>query len=552
MEGGGEIDYLFGLYRIIVERVGCTYVKRYYIQGIYTHTEVEEIDGCIPEDPERKALRDKINQPFNDRSKESQAIFTVPEGTYSNGYTEYWNIEYWIHDRDNNATCTTISPLNGKSQKKKLPEFSWDIWISARRTSPKPIAGRVYEYETEVDGYGNTRARMFVKNTNSRGEATRILVSKGLWGYWFPGGLTEEQRCFQSSSHYQGASEFTLKQLHRRWYKNWSSIDGEQRPSVCHVVPVEWMMRINFLNKDGTGYWSGSGTGRHSQGNLGEPGYFKDPRKKKMKCCFTEQDRKMLKRVYGVTGCKAFPVIHPKTLQGNSNETVELQSLVEQLVWVTQYLDMTLGQWPVTLKIPDIDPTKPGNQESAPIQVPNVSELLAEMYGLSLQEAITRSDKRVEFKSAMEIELVKKALFRLKFDVEAMIDYLGFDDEFEKRKLKLAFNPKDAQNFVENSEEQVRVRVFKPGKKNPTLNSILDKLLVAASHVQKAFGIPLNPLNMAGSLMDFFRGVAGTSESDKIEKLKDLLESGALTDDSIGSTDNPKLRTPNTEESSPS
>ena len=552
MEGGGEIDYLFGLYRIIVERVGCTYVKRYYIQGIYTHTEVEEIDGCIPEDPERKALRDKINQPFNDRSKESQAIFTVPEGTYSNGYTEYWNIEYWIYDRDNNATCTTISPLNGKSQKKKLPEFSWDIWTSARRTSPKPIAGRVYEYETEVDGYGNTRARMFVKNTNSRGEATRILVSKGLWGYWFPGGLTEEQRCFQSSSHYQRASEFTLKQLHRRWYKNWSSIDGEQRPSVCHVVPVEWMMRINFLNKDGTGYWSGSGTGRHSQGNLGEPGYFKDPRKKKMKCCFTEQDRKMLKRVYGVTGCKAFPVIHPKTLQGNSNETVELQSLVEQLVWVTQYLDMTLGQWPVTLKIPDIDPTKPGNQESAPIQVPNVSELLAEMYGLSLQEAITRSDKRVEFKSAMEIELVKKALFRLKFDVEAMIDYLGFDDEFEKRKLKLAFNPKDAQNFVENSEEQVRVRVFKPGKKNPTLNSILDKLLVAASHVQKAFGIPLNPLNMAGSLMDFFRGVAGTSESDKIEKLKDLLESGALTDDSIGSTDNPKLRTPNTEESSPS
>ena len=552
MEGGGEIDYLFGLYRIIVERVGCTYVKRYYIQGIYTHTEVEEIDGCIPEDPERKALRDKINQPFNDRSKESQAIFTVPEGTYSNGYTEYWNIEYWIYDRDNNATCTTISPLNGKSQKKKLPEFSWDIWTSARRTSPKPIAGRVYEYETEVDGYGNTRARMFVKNTNSRGEATRILVSKGLWGYWFPGGLTEEQRCFQSSSHYQRASEFTLKQLHRRWYKNWSSIDGEQRPSVCHVVPVEWMMRINFLNKDGTGYWSGSGTGRHSQGNLGEPGYFKDPRKKKMKCCFTEQDRKMLKRVYGVTGCKAFPVIHPKTLQGNSNETVELQSLVEQLVWVTQYLDMTLGQWPVTLKIPDIDPTKPGNQESAPIQVPNVSELLAEMYGLSLQEAITRSDKRVEFKSAMEIELVKKALFRLKFDVEAMIDYLGFDDEFEKRKLKLAFNPKDAQNFVENSEEQVRVRVFKPGKKNPTLNSILDKLLVAASHVQKAFGIPLNPLNMAGSLMDFFRGVAGTSESDKIEKLTDLLESGALTDDSIGSTDNPKLRTPNTEESSPS
>lgn len=557
MEGGGEIDYLFGLYRIIVERVGCTYVKEYYIQGIYTHTEVEEIDGCIPEDPERKAIRQQMSQRRNNPADESRLLYTVPDGLYCNGAWVTRISDYYHYPTGSEATCSYYDERQGETYKKKTPILYQTLVREVFEHWTKLHSGQSLYYVSHYwDKYQTSNARFRTRPKlppDEYGGGSKYDLTE----IWWPGGLSDSKRC-----QFSGLSSLTWHSYRFRRYLEttiawggWTDTGLDENGNKirwAHSCPVEIRIRFNFLHPDGTGYFSGSGTGRYSRGNLGKPGCFKDPRKKKMECCFTKEDRKMLKKVYGVTGCKAFPVIHPKTLQGNSSETVELQSLVEQLVWVTQYLDMTLGQWPVTLKIPDIDPTKPGNQESAPIQVPNVSELLAEMYGLSLQEAITRSDKRVEFKSAMEIELVKKALFRLKFDVEAMIDYLGFDDEFEKRKLKLAFNPRDAQNFVENSEEQVRVRVFKPGKKNPTLNSILDKLLVAASHVQKAFGIPLNPLNMAGSLMDFFRGVAGTSESDKIEKLKDLLESGALTDDDIGSTDNPKLRTPNTEESGPS
>ena len=554
MEGGGAVDYFFGLYRMTVERVGCTYVKRFYVQSIYTHTEVEEIDGCIPEEPERKAIREQMYRPRNDPTLTTQLMYTCPRGTYCNGATVLASDDHYHYPRGSEATCSAYDELRGKTVTKQLPVFyqTWKRsyfypWI-------RPSAGTPIYYVAWATKQLGIAARYRIRplgiDENPHASSRYNLIP-----YWWPGGLSSSLRCIQSSTRRNSIPDYNFRRYLGALYSHGGGTNGldEHGQTIlwCHAVPVDRQLVFNFLYYDGTGYFSGSGTGRYSPGNLGEPGYFKDPRKKKMKCCFTEQDRKMLKKVYGVTGGKAFPVTHPKTLKGDSSETIEFQNVVEHLVWITRYLDSTLGQWPVALQIPDIDPTKPGNQESAPIEFPNVSELLAEMYGLNLQEAITRSDKRVEMKTAMEIELMKKALFRLKFDVEALIDYFGFEDEFEKRKLKLAFNPKDAQNFVENSEELVRVRVFKPDKKNPTVNSVFDRLLAAASHVQKAFGIPINPLNVAGSVMDFFTGVAGTSENDKIENLKDLLESGVLSDDGPGSSDNPKLRKPNTGESGP-
>ena len=549
MEGGGAVDYLFGLYRMTVERVGCTYVKRFYVQSIYTHTEVEEIDGCIPEDPKRKAIREQMYRPRNDPTLTTQLMYTCPEGTYCNGATVLAIDEHYHYPRGSGATCSAYDEDRGETVTKQLPVFyqAWKRsyfypWI-------RPGAGVPIYYVAWAEKLG-TAARYRTKPPEVKDSRYNLT------SHWWPGGLSASLRCIYSSTSRSSIHHYDFRNYLGALLVHGGRTNGQDENGEeirwCHAVPVDLQLRFNFLYYDGTGYFSGSGTGRYSPGNLGEPGYFKDPRKKKMKCCFTEQDRKMLKKVYGVTGCKAFPVTHPKTLKGDSSETVELQNVVEHLVWITRYLDSTLGQWPISLKIPDIDPTKQGNQESEPIEVPNISELLAEIYGLNLQEAITRSDKRVELKTAMEIELMKKVLFRLKFDVEALIDYFGFDDEFEKRKLKLAFNPKDAQNFVESSEELVRVRVFKPDKKNPTVNSVFDKLLLAASHIQKAFGIPINPLNVAGSVVDFFTGVSGTSENDKTEKLKDLLESGALSDDTPGSSDNPKLRKPNTKENSPS
>ena len=556
MEGGGAVNYLFGLYRMTVERVGCTYVKRFYVQSIYTHTEVEEIDGCIPEDPKRKAIREQMYRPRNDPTETSQLLYTAPDGVYCNGAWITTTTDFYHYPTGSEETCSYYDESRGETCKKEMPVLYQTLVRQVFNQWIKLHPGQSLYYVSYYwDKYQARNARFRTQPKPPPGEVGKSQYN--LTTIWWPGGLSDSKRCQYSGLSYLKLTTHSFRRYLETTiaWDGWTDTGRDEngnRIRWAHTCPVEVKIRFNFLYPDGTGYFSGSGTGRYSPGNLGEPGYFKDPRKKKMKCCFTEQDRKMLKKVYGVTGCKAFPVTHPKTLKGDSSETVELHNVVEHLVWITRYLDSTLGQWPISLKIPDIDPTKQGNQESEPIEVPNISELLAEIYGLNLQEAITRSDKRVELKTAMEIELMKKVLFRLKFDVEALIDYFGFDDEFEKRKLKLAFNPKDAQNFVESSEELVRVRVFKPDKKNPTVNSVFDKLLLAASHIQKAFGIPINPLNVAGSVVDFFTGVSGTSENDKTEKLKDLLESGALSDDTPGSSDNPKLRKPNTKENSPS
>ena len=518
MEGGGELDYFNGLYTIKVEKKGCTYVKDYYIGGIYTHTEIQLIPNCDG----RKPKDDWDTGPESDPEEltEDEKNGNIPPGqlpgppdvddsclVWAMVSYVFYQIPLRPEEEDVGETFKSTVILTPVTP---LEEINWPNVYTMRYTN---ITSRGtfgdYELTTRWGLRGHSRYDF------GPGSYEKYIPIPGHGAFVIRGSLEYVRNFLQRESVYNlDASNYRFRYVGRIHRIVWET--------ECPLIlpPPYWPI-----------------------GNY----------KKKMKkeCCFTEDDRTRLQLVAMVTGAdkKGYPVITPSSLQGFSQETVEIENTPQYLAYIHRYMDSVIGQWPVTIQIPDTDPEKPGEQKSTPRDIPNVSEILAETYGLILQEAIDRSDRRLEVGVAAEIELLKVGVFRLGYLVQAIADYLDFAEESVTKEIKLAFSPGDKDDFLKRSKRKVEVAVFnEDARKNPSLNIVLNKLLVAAQSTQQAFGIPVDPTNVAGSLIDFFKGIVGESEQDRIDKVKELLESGKLSNDNIGIQDNPKVRRPDSEE----
>lgn len=536
VEGGGELDYFNGLYKIKFEKEGCTYVKDYYIGGIYTHTEIELIPNCDGREPRDEWDTEEQSPPEELTEDEKNGIIPpgkFPEAPDVDDNCLTWAMVSYVFYRflkekhgggvfKSTMLLTEVTPLKEIRWSQNYQERLYEVGIQ-NITSRRDWGYSVSETDWSLPGHH--REEFF------RGRYGKYIFIPGNGATILFGTMEYVRRYIQDEWYYDFDN-----------YKSYRDTPGFDPSKVTRYVgrihSIQWYSECD--PRLPPPYWP-----------LGN--YKKDM---KDECCFTEDDRTRLILTTKASGGDkrgGYPVFTPKSLQGFSQNKIKITSTPEYLGYLHTYLDETLGQYPVTVQIPDTDPAKPGNQKSSPRDIPNISELLAEAYGLILQNTIDRSDKRLEFGVASEIELLKVAIFRLNYLVQAIADFLDFDESVEKKEIKLAFNPADEDKFLERSKRQVEVTVFREdARKNPSLNTILNKLLVAAQSIQQAFRIPINPGDIAGSLVDFFRGVTGESEEDKLKRVADLLESGKLNNDSIGVEDNPKVRKPNSEESNQS
>ena len=533
--GGGGISFLFGLFDIRVSKRGCSYVKRYYMAGVYTHTETEVIPECFEdvvrpdgweEAPQgRDSAREEWKDSMLAKQKDGFAIALV-----------YFGRDIGV-SRDS-LIWVKVSDHDYKTYKKYLDK------TYARFGGLRPHttnSGTTIWYISVAAAEAVTGAyKAPSEETFRRIPSDQIVYpphgiaihksTDGIHRYLFLNAAWRLEKMKDWDREYTGGIGEGLDGLIYRWYT--PLIGG-------------WV----YSFKGSSVFWPGRR--KQHAGSLGRPGSFKRIKEDDVDCCFTEDDRQRMVKISKTIGVKDYPITYPKTLQGSSEETTSIQNISQLIIQIHKYLDETLGQWPIHLKIPDTDLSTPGNQESPTISLPNIAELLAELYGAELQGQIQNSDKRLELGIAAELESLKKALFAMDYALESIIDYFGFKDDFETQKLKLAFTPRTASKFMNPSEENVRVRTFNPGPTNPTLVSVLNKLLVAASHIQNAQGVPLDYGNIEWGLRHFFLGDSG-EEDDKIKALKQKLESGQLTDDALGVKNNPKLRKPTSEEDSPS
>lgn len=263
-----------------------------------------------------------------------------------------------------------------------------------------------------------------------------------------------------------------------------------------------------------------------------------------------DKDSEIISTIANVTGANdndtltGYPAKLPKTMLGVVGEQVSVKNTPELILYLFKYIDSVVGQYPVPIKIQDTDPTTEGDQ-SEEKKVPNISELLAELYGLVYMNMINIKDERLGVGSATELYFLKKNLFQQGYKIDAITEWLGIDPETVTRKLKFSVTPgeREYNKFLQPSKEDVEVVEFKESKNNKDLRYYLDKLLIAATTVQQVYGIPIDRNNITGSILGFIRGL-GVNPGEEWEQFKDDLENGKLTDDNLGISDNPKIKSP--------
>ena len=109
--------------------------------------------------------------------------------------------------------------------------------------------------------------------------------------------------------------------------------------------------------------------------------------------------------------------------------------------WLTSQLDSLIGQFPIEIEIEDADPTKQGKQTKK-IELPNISEGLAEIYGLAISGA-TNADVAINFLMRISAELIatKNSTIVTQDYAKANAAFLGYKGNPVRREIDYAFNP---------------------------------------------------------------------------------------------------------------
>ena len=131
-------------------------------------------------------------------------------------------------------------------------------------------------------------------------------------------------------------------------------------------------------------------------------------------------------------------------------------------------MDEIIGEAMVRITIQDTDPTKEGNQ-SETLEFGNISELMAEQFGVSMNTSIDTSLLiQICTKSLMEVGIERKQLHTLQSQVEALIAHQGFSYKESVENVPFTFsipnttkiNEFRIEEFVKESQQKVPIFKF--------------------------------------------------------------------------------------------
>lgn len=191
-------------------------------------------------------------------------------------------------------------------------------------------------------------------------------------------------------------------------------------------------------------------------------------------------------------GVSDFPVKTPETLLAHTDKKslISHKSLAELIVWQTRQQDAVLGQFPIEIEIEDIDPLTEGNQTKL-ITLPNLSEAIAELFGLTLSAA-TETNIGLNYLNRIAVETIaaKNAAIVAQDYARANASYLGYQGKSVKREIPYAFDPAQVSNlgkFLENSTGYLK------GWANEDKNTVaeyLQRLMFAAGIIKQVYFRP--------------------------------------------------------------
>lgn len=167
--------------------------------------------------------------------------------------------------------------------------------------------------------------------------------------------------------------------------------------------------------------------------------------------------------IFWALGAGDVPQRYPRTLLNGDTQEVVVRTLAEAQNWQTQQIDALLGLFPIEIEIEDSDPLQPGKQTKK-IQLANISEALAELYGLAIS-GTTNADVAINFLMRLSAEMIatKNASLIAQDYARANASFLGYKGNPAKREVDYAFNPsklgsleeflKESKGYIQGWEE---------------------------------------------------------------------------------------------------
>ncbi len=223
-------------------------------------------------------------------------------------------------------------------------------------------------------------------------------------------------------------------------------------------------------------------------------------------------------------GLDGFPGELPASLlaKDDSKDPVKIENMTQLLLWLIDSLDERLGKFPIEMKIEDTDPLKKGKQ-SKTIDIPNISEMLAEQYGLLFQSSVnSQIQLNIQTNLLIENGLLKQALTRCENILDELVEYLGWEIQTSTRDIDIPFTPEKSNydEFLQPSKLKVKRidRKINEAEK-PSLDTALDRLLEAATIIKQTNWRKINPsIDIASQIANYARlglDVYNTVKGDK-------------------------------------
>jgi len=161
-----------------------------------------------------------------------------------------------------------------------------------------------------------------------------------------------------------------------------------------------------------------------------------------------EEIKEKLEKIRREIGLDQLPASVPKTLLKYTDPQQEsIPSIIELLGWQIRQFDAISGQFPIEIQVVDNDPTKPGNQTKK-YELPNISEALAELFGLTLSTAANADAAvNVGIKTAAEVVATKNATLITQDYAKANASFLGYRGNTVPRKVDYSISPFKQDNL---------------------------------------------------------------------------------------------------------
>lgn len=193
--------------------------------------------------------------------------------------------------------------------------------------------------------------------------------------------------------------------------------------------------------------------------------------------------------VYHRGGYTQFPTEVAETMltYSDDGQPLEVTDFSTYFAWFLTQFDLLMGQFPIQIKIEDTDLAKEGNQ-SLTVEMPNLSEALAETYGLAVS-ASANADLAINFlmRLASEVIATKNATLITQDYAKANASFLGYRANPKAREVDYSFNPSDMSafdKFLQNSKGKI---VGWSEESKETLIDYLQRLMFSAGIIKAVF-----------------------------------------------------------------